>query len=84
MRPTIESIKQDDGKLPHYAWPGGYPTVYMDSNGETLCAECANKPPEDSLSPVADWFIHYEGLPIICADCDKEIESAYGDPESED
>lgn len=28
--------------------------------------------------------IHWEGEPIVCAECNAEIESAYGVPDSED
>ena len=30
---------------------------------------------------VAAWYVHWEGPPDVCADCNREIESAYGDPE---
>lgn len=30
-----------------------------------------------------DVFIHWEGEPLICAHSGREIESAYGNPDSE-
>lgn len=31
-----------DGSLESFAWPGGYPIVYQDGHGETLCPACAS------------------------------------------
>ena len=83
-----------DGSLPAYAWPGGYPIVYVMGDGETLCAACANggngslaveEGLEDDM-PDKSWTIvgaqvHWEGEPEICAHCGDEIPSAYGVPE---
>ena len=79
-----------DGKLESYAWPGGYPILYFDSDGEVLCPSCANRIEannsiEDAfcgLRPV-EYFIHYEGPPEICAECNNLTESAYGEVEEE-
>lgn len=74
-----------NGKLPAYAWPGGYPIIYLDRDNCVLCPECANKYLNDELEnfrPVAA-DIHYEGLPEICEQCSALIESAYGDPDAQ-
>lgn len=47
---------------------------------EGFCAECADKR-EHKVTDVAG---HFEGQPFTCDDCGAEIESAYGDPESDD
>jgi len=90
MKPTIANLveRAHDGKLPAYAWPGGYPIVYLDGNNETLCPDCAQEalddPDEfDEWKPEA-WFVHYEGSSCFCRECNKEMESAYGDPDEED
>lgn len=71
-----------------YAWPGGYPKILVMSDGECLCASCARK--EYRLISLATrdglrsgWEaegvdIHWEGEPLTCANCNAEIESAYG------
>ena len=78
-------------QLDAYAWPGGYPIIYVDGQNEILCPDCANKiiadyDPDDD--PDGYWktqefpqtfYIHYEGPPEFC-NCGAEIESAYGDP----
>jgi len=80
--------------LPAFAWPGGYPIVYLCHDGECLCPDCVNKEIErvdDEMRHPApgDQFrvfaaeCHYEGAPIICANCNAEIESAYGDPDAQ-
>ena len=76
--------------LPAFAWPGGYPIVYVCSDGGTLCADCVNREVDnidDSTRrklrdgwALAGCDVHYEGPPIICNHCNAEIESAYGDP----
>lgn len=77
--------------LPSFAWPGGYPIAYLCGDGECMCPKCVN----DNIALVADacrnndtrcgWcVVHgdvlWEGPPIICANCNAPIESAYGDP----
>lgn len=86
MKPTIADLlaNTNDNTLPHYAWPGGYPIVYITNDNQLLCPDCATKslldPDEwDDWKP-SEWFIHYEGPPEYCGECNAEIESAYGDP----
>lgn len=70
----------EGGKLPAYAWPGGYPVLYLDRDGCVLCPDCANaQPRDDSSSAVTDWFIHYEGSSMICDECGATVDSAYGE-----
>lgn len=87
-KPSIDKLIQDNnGRLPAHAFPGGYPIVYTDGHNETLCADCAtNKyhdPGEWEDWKPQSWFVHYEGSSVFCADCNAEIESAYGDPEED-
>ena len=77
--------KDSDGKLPAYAWPGGYPIAYVDKDNSILCAKCATKSSNDpdelpNFKPV-DCFIHYAGESEFCEQCNAEIESAYGIPD---
>lgn len=34
--------RNDDGTLPAFAWPGGYPIYYLFADGEVCCPDCAN------------------------------------------
>jgi hypothetical protein len=84
---TLAEIRQADGKLPAFAWPGGYPIVYLAKDNGILCPKCANEYSPDrgndeQLEPVA-YFVHYEGPAEQCDNCYASIESAYGDPEGE-
>ena len=79
---SLDDIRDDNGKLPSCAWPGGYPILYQDKHGSDLCPDCANRDVDDSQACVG-WFIHYEGAPVTCDDCGEMIESAYGDPAEE-
>ena len=87
--PKLDEIRNDKGELPAYAWPGGYPIAYLFGDGETCCPACANgdavdrQDDPDMAWHIVGYFAHYEGPPIECANCHDEIESAYGDPESE-
>jgi hypothetical protein len=73
------AVKPDEnGKLPAYAWPGGYQITYLTRDGLEICPDCANQ--EDASDPVTDGDVYWEGPAITCDDCGKEIESAYGDP----
>jgi hypothetical protein len=81
-------------ELPAYAWPGGYPLVYLCEDNGSLCPDCANgKNGAETLGIDArddkDWnvvsfYVHYEGPPVICDHCNAEVESAYGDPEEQE
>jgi len=83
--------REQDGTLPKYAWPGGYPILYVMADGAVLCPDCANGQNGSDASETADdpgWrldgmSVHYEGPPEHCAHCNVEIESAYGDPDAE-
>jgi hypothetical protein len=85
-KPTIKDLQDDDGQLPWHTIPGMYPIVYIDGWDEQLCGKCASKAliEHDSESfkedLPSDWYIHYEGDSVFCYECNKEIESAYGDP----
>jgi len=83
-------LRDSSKRLPAYAWPGGYPIIYIMSDGEVLCPDCANG--ENGAEPTADpedhsdWrldghAIHWEGDPEFCCHCGAEIESAYGSVE---
>lgn len=70
------------GKLASHSSIGSYPLLYLDSHYEVLCAECAE---EEAADPDSDGIaavgVHWEGPPETCSNCDKEIESAYGEVE---
>ena len=90
---NIKEIRlENNGELPAFAWPGGYPLYYVTQDCGILCAskECVNGPeardidqecPDDDQWNVVAYDIHYEGEPLICDHCGAEIESAYGVPE---
>ena len=90
----MHSFTHPCGPVPEaeaYAWPGGYPIVYIMDDGDILCADCMN----DASNPThfggdADGWrvegrdIHYEGSAAVCAHCNTLIPSAYGDPDATD
>jgi predicted molibdopterin-dependent oxidoreductase YjgC len=73
----LSEIRNEDGSLPEFAWPGGYPIYYLDEDNCCLCPKCANQC--EDAQPVA-YGIHWEGDPIQCEECNAMIESAYGEP----
>ena len=84
QKKSLDGIRDEQGKLPAFAWPGGYPVIYITRDGDVICPDCAN---DDSVNqdqaPIA-FDVFYEGSPQACADCGTPIESAYGDPETDD
>lgn len=70
----------DNEKLPAYAWPGGYPIIYLTADGDVLCAACASA----DRASVRGHSIHWEGAAEQCVECHAEIESAYGDPDADE
>jgi hypothetical protein len=75
---NVDTLRDENGKLPAYAWPGGYPITYLTRDGLEICPNCANQ--EETSDPVTDGDVYWEGPTITCDDCGREIESAYGDP----
>lgn len=85
-------LKNDDGKYPAYAWPGGYPIYYVLEDGEVLCPACMNnengsiaytgESPDSINNPgwhVVGNDVNYEDESMFCAHCNKQIEAAYGE-----
>ena len=89
---SVEALRDANGRLPFYAWPGGYPMVYLTADGLTICPKCANDP--DTSDPVTSGDVYWEGPAMQCEDGSQcgamvggswsrgMIESAYGDPDA--
>jgi hypothetical protein len=76
----------DERPLPSYAWPGGYPIYYMDTDNSVLCPKCANESlasENENMRPVA-MDVNYEDSGLYCDECSKRIESAYAEEASAD
>jgi len=58
---------------------GTYPVVAIDEKSNVLCVDCARNV---FLEEREDIYldVYWEGPPMECAECNEEIESAYGDP----
>lgn len=86
MQDALNAMRDKDGKLPAFVWPGGYPVMYLATDNGVLCPQCANdytpgRDTEEQLRPVA-YFIHWEGKPETCEHCGAEVDSAYGTEEN--
>lgn len=88
---ALSEIRDSEGRVPKYAWPGGYPMAFLVDDGEVLCADCVNDPSnpvheggEADGWRVEGYVVHWEGGPLTCSHCNVEIPSAYGDPDEED
>ena len=80
IKAKLDEIRLENGKLPAFSWPGGYPLLYIDKDNAVLCADCAHQE-EENIEAID---IHHEGPSEFCVECNAEIESAYGDPFSDD
>lgn len=69
----------EKGELPGRSFPGGYPIYYIDEQNNVYCEECAAERAED----IVDHRCYMEGPSMYCDQCNKEIESAYGEPEDD-
>ena len=78
---SLEGLRDEAGKLVSYAWPGGYPVFYFDTDNDTLCPDCANK--EGMSTEVVASDVNWEDESLYCDDCSKQIHSAYGEDEEE-
>jgi hypothetical protein len=75
-----------------YAWPGGYPTFFVMSDGDALSFEAAKSERRAILEALRDhansgwrpvaFEINYEDGELYCSHTGKRIESAYAEPEA--
>jgi hypothetical protein len=80
---VTDDMRLENGKLPAYAFPGGYPIFYLAADNGVLCPDCANaytpdRDNERQLKPV-ECDINYEDDSLYCEHCNKRIESAYAE-----
>lgn len=68
-----------NGTLPAVSYLGGYSILYITPQGEVACSDCANEHPEWHI----DYFTYWEGSPLYCDGCQKELPSVYGDPDDD-
>ena len=83
--------RDENGNLPAFAWPGGYPIYYLCADGGILCPQCANKESavkeadKDADYPDFDQWrivasdINWEDASLTCDNCNQRIESAYSE-----
>jgi hypothetical protein len=72
-----------------YAWPGGYPTYLVMSDGGALCMKCAKRERALIYAAIVDgdtsgWraeaqAVNWEDAELCCDNCGGAIESAYGE-----
>jgi hypothetical protein len=72
---ALSEIRLDDGKLPSFAWPGGYQMYYLDESNCVLCPDCANK--GGYTDEVVSYGINWEDHELYCDDCSQQIEASY-------
>lgn len=87
IAPTI--ARDTDGKLPAYAWPGGYPIYYFLEDGAVLCPACTNgangsdaQTQDDPQWNVIASDVNWEDPNLLCDHCNTRIPSAYAEEES--
>lgn len=77
-----------------YAWPGGYPMFAVTAQADALCHSCCELHAKDAIRNTrcavnqadAQWRIvavdvNWENTDMYCTECNKPIESAYGEEE---
>lgn len=96
MRYTNASLRRrNDGTLPTYAWPGGYPLYYVQRNIHTrgefiVCPSCARATDGDpAYSDYDDYMIvagevNWGDVDLHCEACRDRIPSAYEKEQSKD
>jgi hypothetical protein len=96
---TAKIIDADRKSLQPYAWPGGYPIVYVATDGwreedgtltvnkwdgeHMCCAKCAVDTEQWPDLIILGQDCHMEGPAEVCEYCNAETASAYGDPEED-
>lgn len=94
---SLEGMRDENGKLVSYVWPGGYPVFYYccsnpyyPNNLDTLCPDCANKEEaeqkdveEEQKSKIVGCDPNWEDPDLYCDQCNQRIESAYAEPDED-
>lgn len=91
MNNTVETLRNVRAYARHaYTDLGGYPLVLVMADGDCLCSNCTRENyrliSQATRACLRDGWkaegvqVHWEGELEICAHCDAEIESAYGEP----
>lgn len=88
---AVEALRMDSGKLQAFAFPGGYPIVYLTVDGADICPNCANGENRSDCHPAAfdpQWRligadINYENGDCYCEHCNAQIPAAYVDDDQE-
>jgi len=79
-------------ELPRYAWPGGYPILYYDNEGNEYCADCIvgadirdadSDSSEEEVVLIVEYGINWEDCSLYCTNCSKKIDCAYPTTEEE-
>lgn len=75
-----------------YAWPGGYPTYFVCSDGAALCHRCAKENGSMITQAIRsqqteEWLvqaqeINWEDSSLYCDHCGERIESAYAEDDA--
>jgi hypothetical protein len=72
-----------------YTWPGSYPKTFVSYDG-CICRSCVTNNLRaifrDTTDNVGGWNVRVDVLwegPAYCANCGTELESAYGNPDSD-
>lgn len=90
--------RDENGKFPAYAWPGGYPIFYVTADSAALCPDCVNDPDnpahtgaeartkgiDDPQWRIVASDVNWEDTSLYCDHCNKQIPSAYGDDGDEE
>ena len=90
MQHLLDRCMEEKEELPALTWPGMYPLIYLTGDGGILCPKCVRdnmdliNDPDDPQWYLVAYDIYEEGPVMYCENCNDEIESAYGDPESEE
>lgn len=83
--------KNEQGKFPAFAWPGGYSIVYYTADCALLCAKCANGENgseaelehEEKQWRLEHSDVRWEGPTEQCEHCNADMPTEYGDPGEE-
>lgn len=83
--PALASVQpvniSEDGKLPAFAWPGGYPLFYVTEQNTILCPEHASVESDYNDELISAVDVNWEDPELYCEHGER-IESAYAEDEA--
>ena len=75
----IDPIVSKPTSVPRYTDLGCYAILYLSNCSDVFCPDCVDRLAEQGDETPLTQFVHWEGAPEYCCECNTELQSEYGE-----